>query len=479
MKPQLKIQTCLSVFLLILLISGSRVVVAQTMCTHNVDTIYGMTVNSQLYPINVNDGHVGALMASPTVGVPANTPLNANAMGYNTVNGKLYYFYRCSTTPSASQLISYDPAAQTSTLLGGVAPGVSTKIRSGCVNSSGTGYYCFEITTGVVTANLWYYNFSPASWTKVATIFKNGATDYTANFKSLNSGDMAFDAAGNLWIIISNSANYAMYKISGPVPITLQAAGVTVQEIIPVTPTPGGVSFTGLAFNANGVAYLTTGSGVNPTNGNLYRMNSVAGGLTFIAQLTDVNAGDDLTSCVLTWVLPVKWVGFSAQLKKGEGVQLKWDVQESGLSKQYEVQRSTNASDWETVGIVKRKSSLDPNHTEYSYNDVQYKSGKNYYRIAQEEESGEKHFSTVESVVSNDLGISVSPNPAKNTLYLKQRGAPATHADVFDNYGRLVLTVPLGSSYQGIDISGLLKGSYLMKLRSGSIETDHCRFVKL
>ena len=69
---------------------------------------------------------------------------------------------------------------------------------------------------------------------------------------------MAFDGAGNLWIMLSKASQYALYKIAAPVPTTA-VASVTAKQIIVNRATPIGVSFTGMAFNSAGTLYLTTG----------------------------------------------------------------------------------------------------------------------------------------------------------------------------------------------------------------------------
>src|SRR5207253_9797773 len=101
------------------------------------------------------------------------------------------------------------------------------KMRSGCVNNAGTGYYTFEINSSATHPEtvLWYYDIGGNTWTKVANSFRNGATDYTASFKSLNSGDMAFDANGNLWVVISNYSNNGLYKIANTAIAATRASG--------------------------------------------------------------------------------------------------------------------------------------------------------------------------------------------------------------------------------------------------------------
>jgi hypothetical protein len=463
------------------------------LCSDNVNTVYGLTTAGEIYPVNINTGAVGALAATLNDGT-ANPPENANAIGYNSANNKFYCFYRCAATAPGPVLefVSYYPPTNTVQILATPAINATNlpnqKMRSGCVNTAGTGYYTFEVTTGgsAPTNSLWYYNIAANTWTKIASSFKNGVTDYTASFNSLNSGDMAFDGSGNLWIIISNSTKYGLYKI--PNPPTTAAAGLTistVQQIIsPLTSIPGGggASFTGFSFNANGTAFLSTGSGMGANNNLLYKMTTAsAASVTLVATIkqgaTPFGAGDDFTSCSFTYVLPVKWLGFTANLTNNKGSQLAWSVLEDANVKEYYVERSTNGTSWQRIASIKRKYSFD-NRSQYSYTDVEYSTGKNYYRIVQEDVFGSTHTSDVEQVIAEGPSFSLSPNPTRNRLNIKQTSTQATQADIYDSYGKLLLSTRIHSC-ESIDISRLVNGNYYLRLSAGTTEIAHTSFIKL
>ncbi|MFL5740230.1 MAG: T9SS type A sorting domain-containing protein [Flavisolibacter sp.] len=467
----------LSILLLTSLLCYADIAWSQ-LCSDNVNTVYGLTTAGELYPVNINTGVVGTLVENLTDGV--NPAANSNAMGFNPINAKFYYFYRCaSATAPNIEFVSYNPATNSLQVLSapGLAAPATTKMRSGCVNPAGTGYYTFEITA--TAANLWYYNIITNTWTNVSGSFKNGATDYTANFKTLNSGDMAFDVKGNLWIVISNSTNYAMYLIPNPVP-TAAVAGITnMQQLIAPTATPGGVSITGFCFNANGIAYLNTGSGVGVNNNNLYKMTSTTSGLTYIATLSLNSAGDDFTSCSFSGVLPVKWLGFTAKLTKGKGVQLTWDISEDINVKEYHVENSTDATHWKKLATIKRKTLSDPSYTHYDYNDLKYCPGKSFYRIVQEDLLGTTQTSNIEQLIAHDEKFSIGPNPAIDKITINQSGIPATQAEIYDTDGKLILRTRILYPSGSIDVSRLVKGNYFLKLSAGSSEIAHTSFLKL
>src|SRR5881275_3031236 len=79
------------------------------LCGDNVNTVYGLTTAGELYPVNINTGTVGTLVENLTDGV--NPASNSNAIGYNSVSGKFYYFYRCAAATAPNiEFVSYNPA---------------------------------------------------------------------------------------------------------------------------------------------------------------------------------------------------------------------------------------------------------------------------------------------------------------------------------------------------------------------------------
>jgi hypothetical protein len=290
---------------------------------------------------------------------------------------------------------------------------------------------------------------------------------------------MAFDLAGNLWLILSNTHNYAMYRIVDPVPTTTQT-NVAVENLISSTPLPvDGAGFTGLAFNANGFAFLSTSSGTTAGHNLLYQMTNIASGISYVDSLSLGGAGDDLTSCVFTYVLPVRWLGFTTEFVKQKGVQLKWDVAEDNSVKQYYVERSSNASTWERVASVPRKSHFDPSHTLYDFTDYNCLPGKSFYRIVQEDVTGKTHSSKIIQIVTMDRTFSISPNPAKDQLTIKQETAKASAVAIYNDRGKLIWSARLNSSTESIDISQLVKGFYFLRLTVNGIETAQTTVIKL
>ena len=132
---------------------------------------------------------------------------------------------------------------------------------------------------------------------------------------------MAFDGAGNLWLLISGSADYGLYKIAGPLPTTATANLIATQIIAPNTASPAG-TFGGMAFSYDGSLYMASNS---PSN-KLYKLSGV-NSLTYITDLAKDGIGNDLTSCnfPLT-VLASSWIKFSASVANSNTAVLSWTI---------------------------------------------------------------------------------------------------------------------------------------------------------
>lgn len=177
--------------------------------------------------------------------------------------------------------------------------------------------------------------------------------------------------------------------------------------------------------------------------------------------------------------LPIRWLDFTAELSKQSGVHLAWTVVEDNTVKKYHVERSTDAIQWVRLASIKRTGPLDVPSIEYDYTDIDYLPGKTFYRIVSEDVYGKTRTSEVRQVIAADQDFSISPNPAKNKLTIKQKNARTSQVDIYDNYGKLILTCKLVYPNETIDISKLAKGNYFLRVSVDGIETASGSFIKI
>jgi hypothetical protein len=437
-------------------------------CTDPINVVYGMTNSGIIYPINVNTGATGSAINPAYTG---NAASSSNAVGYNSHNGNFYYFKR-NYGANPEEFVSFSPATNTYTILASTP--VTGNVNSGCVTPDGTGYYCLD-----QNANLAYYNIAANTWTVISSSFvDNLGNSLTSNFTTYSSGDMAFDALGNLWIVCSGGSKYGLFEIAAPVATTVTAK-VTMKTTVAVTSMPGTApNFAGIAFSSTGQIYLSTSTGSNQ----LYRLESNLT-LTYLTTFTVDGAGADLTSCNFPiTTLAVKWDDFSAQAQTNATVALNWGISDEEGTRGYSVEHSTDGTNWTTLGFVAAKGNAQSSE-QYDFTDNVPATGKNFYRIADQNTDGTTQYSDIKTIQFNsnaEGSISVWPNPAKSTLYI-QSGATASNStyQVMDAFGKMLMASTLKAGQNEINISNLPVGTYFIRTGSASGGVQTKKIVKL
>lgn len=185
-----------------------------------------------------------------------------------------------------------------------------------------------------------------------------------------------------------------------------------------------------------------------------------------------------LTNWIGRTTLPLTFLDFTV-VKQNNIAQLNWQTANEVNTAYFNVQRSTDAINFTTVGKVTAKGARSVNNN-YDYGDDirNIQDGKIYYRLEQADKDGKISYSKVISIVvegSNQYVI--TPNPAREFFTVlgngSVEGANATLV-IRDLAGHTVLQQKLvNASAQKINISGLAKGIYIVKIiASGSVHTQ-------
>lgn len=461
-----KLAACIAItFLLLSSVTGIAQVSA--VCTNPTNTIYGLTGNGEIYPINTTTITVGSVVKNNSYS--GSSPQRANGMGYNSFNGKFYYFKR-NVTSSPQEFVSFEPATNTVTAL--ATSTCSDEVHTGCVSHDGKGYYTVD-----VAGNLNYYNIITNTWLKITgNIVDQDNNDVDAVIRSQDAGDMAIDGYGNIFLVTSSNTNYALYKIPAPMP-TSAVAKLTVERIIPpTTSTPNGSSFAGIAFKPNGEIYMST------KNGNRLYLLKTMSSLVFVGTLSVSDLGNDLTSCVFPWeVLPVIWKSFTATMKDNNSVLLNWEAGEQN-NRGYYVQYSSNGTDWDNITYI--PSTAEGLSTEaYSYIHINNGEGKQYYRINQVDYNGKNTYSETAAVMltNSKSGISVWPNPSSEMIRIAGANIKTgnqSSASVFDISGKMLIKQQLQPGVTNVNISSLPNGTYLVKVQDKNGNDFHQKIIK-
>ncbi|MBI1341814.1 MAG: T9SS type A sorting domain-containing protein [Terrimonas sp.] len=441
------------VFLMLLFVTFKTSAQVTTVCTDPNTYIYGLTGNGMIYEVNMNTAVTGTVVKDNTYS--GNSPSSANGLGYNYINGKFYYFKR-NVTSSPEEFVSFNPSTNTVTVL---ATSTNTAdIHTGCVSSSGTGYYVID-----VNGTMSYYNITLNTWTFITSVIKDqDGNDVSSIIKSQNAGDMAIDGWGNIWLVTASNSNYGLYKFPANLPTTPQASFTVTRVIDPSASTPTGQSFAGIAFNPTGQIYMATKSG-----NRLYRLENNLS-LTFIGSFTTSDVGNDLTSCSFPYkILPVLWKNFNVTVQKSNTVNLSWDVFEQN-SKGFYIQHSLDGNTWEDISYVKSKN--DPKTiSSYVYTYINNLNGKQYYRLKQLDPNGNETYSDVRVITlhNENKSVSVWPNPAKDHIQLindGDNGNTFIKAQVYDLTGKLLLENKLQQGVNTINVNTLRTGTFILRL---------------
>ncbi|MGI8634677.1 MAG: T9SS type A sorting domain-containing protein, partial [Segetibacter sp.] len=168
-------------------------------------------------------------------------------------------------------------------------------------------------------------------------------------------------------------------------------------------------------------------------------------------------------------ILPIKLASFDA-VKNLATVNLKWKTAQEANTKAFIVQRSTDAINFEDIGIVSAAGNSAVEHT-YAFTDNNPAEGKNYYRIKQVDKDEKFEISKVLNVTFKSLfKISLSPNPAKNAVnILSGNRMSGFTIQLLDLNGKILKQKLVGNSGTGtsFNLTGMSKGTYLIRVVDG------------
>jgi hypothetical protein len=182
---------------------------------------------------------------------------------------------------------------------------------------------------------------------------------------------------------------------------------------------------------------------------------------------------------VTSTVLPVEFQSIKAN-NTGNTNTLAWQVANEINIAGYQVERSSNNNNWETIGNVSANKAMA-----YTFEDKTPLSIA-YYRVRSEELDGSK--GQVTKVVSvqrtgKTSGLKVYPQPAANnaTIELTNDRAGMTTLVLTDMAGRVVLQQNVatveGLTQIALNTEGVAKGLYLLRISNGDWQ-ETVKFVK-
>jgi hypothetical protein len=423
-------------------------------CADPAHVIYGLTSTSKIRPIHVGTGLADSALNIPLGPPNPSHPPLSNGIGYDPVNGNFYYF------STQYQFLSFNPSTNTTTILAPIPSTIYSDVLSACVNPTGTGYYCLDSGYGLL-----YYDIATNTWTVISAIeVDQYGNNITTTFQTMWGGDMAFDAAGDLWMVIASPSAYALYFAAGPMSTTAVPQFQVMQIIPPTTLYEDGGSIDGIAFDPSGNIYLST-------NSDLYELQNGTTTISHIGSFqldTTSEVMEDLTSCNFpgTTVLPATYTAFRASLRPDRTVLLDWQYAQP-VSGGFSIDHSPDGQHWSGLGY--EAAAGGGSSASYSWLDTHPYDGRNYYRIRLQSPENMGGYSPIQVIdMGETTAVTVSPNPVIDVLHLQfNRSGDGAKAILYDPSGRVVLETVLSVGPNSIPLTGLAPGIYLVSVQFG------------
>lgn len=206
-----------------------------------------------------------------------------------------------------------------------------------------------------------------------------------------------------------------------------------------------------------GVFSYTPNASFVGTDSFTYTVYDVAGNVSNVAKvLVDVTSATPLALDLLA---------FNVSKVKETHAEINWQVIEDNTEATFTIERSSNAKSFEAIGTLKANTSTVRQKADYSFTDNSPLKGSNYYRLKISDDNGQVNYSNVKmlSFSAADV-ISVYPNPATTTAYVKVSGAAPKLVQLLDLNGRVLQSVTPAANIVAIEMHQVSGGLYLIRV---------------
>ena len=185
---------------------------------------------------------------------------------------------------------------------------------------------------------------------------------------------------------------------------------------------------------------------------------------------------DDLT-LTFNLALPITLISFNAALSESNQTTLKWATANELDNSYFEIERSKNSIDFESLGRIKGTGTSELRN-DYSFTDETPLKGINYYRLKQIDFDGTFTYTRPVSVIKEGDGtISLYPNPASNLLKINFEDTDQIeNTMIYDLMGKIVKSI-MGDKDR-FEVSDLPQGKYIIQIRLADSRIISNSFIK-
>lgn len=329
-----------------------------------------------------------------------------------------------------------------------------------CTNAANAGV----CTGGNVTEN---FNDNSSGFTSANFTYNAGAGRFNVNPASKNS---TYTLTSGIFMLSSSGGNMG-FSLSG-----------STSSISTVTVRIKNASTNAVLFTCNQAPGSFIGAGqvcIQFSNALLVPGTQVR--YEFVITTVNGAAGDGIlvfdnfANGGTAAALPVKLDNFEAA-KDGSGIKLAWTAATEAGVLNYEVQRSVDGTNFQTIGVVKAESKRT-----YTYVDALPVATNNFYRLRIVDLDNTARISHIVSVKSKVTStIEVYPNPVRNTTVVQHpKAINGSRMQVVNLTGQVIMDMPIAANtvVTPLNLTGLKNGTYYVVFRSGT-ETTSQRVTK-
>jgi hypothetical protein len=181
---------------------------------------------------------------------------------------------------------------------------------------------------------------------------------------------------------------------------------------------------------------------------------------------------EDYKVIVDNFPLAVNLVNFDASVINNKTVKLDWNANEDDNFNGYELERSSNSTNWSHLAFVSGNGHAGT--YSYAYNDNQPLKGTSYYRLKLPGSNGGFKYSDVRSVRIRSFAesITIVPNPANNKCIVSLEADRSGDIDIYllNVSGKLLYyekhRIAIGSNSIDIPVQRFPAGAYVMQVKT-------------
>lgn len=162
--------------------------------------------------------------------------------------------------------------------------------------------------------------------------------------------------------------------------------------------------------------------------------------------------------------LPVTLTQFNADVNDAGAVELLWSTSFETNSEQFELQHSTDGTEWSRIGSV-AASGESTVVTHYRFEHATPASGINYYRLQMIDKDLRSSLSRIQTVrIAPSTEIVLYPNPVSDRIFAREDLQKIIKNVIIHNHRGQSVFESNSFSASGINVSGLASGIYMVKI---------------